>query len=209
MFANLHLVMPHLYAAGLTLALVWVVVMSRPGVQRLALFLLRGQAVVWCDRVTLLLQAILFTGGAFAIVRWLGTATVLVVLAVPLLWLAILRLRQRPASKTDLTAEHSLPLSTALSETVTPAPKPEPTTGHEHKARQPTAVLALLETTTAVVTAPTTVATPAQLASATAEARPVVTQQPPLNMPPLVPPSKPGPLTHRPKLGKKTVRALL
>lgn len=138
MFETLPLNAAQGYAAGLTLALIGLTVILRPGLRRLLTLLLQRRAPAWIEWGTLLVQIIFLSAGLGLIVGWLGVSTVVAVLASLLLWLLVASLRPgrrltgwtslrtglKPASQPNLpsTSTTVAPLLAPVATSSEPAP---------------------------------------------------------------------------------------
>ena len=209
---------PQLYAAGLTLAVIWLVILLQSGIRRLVAIVLQNRATAWIAPVTILLQAIFVLNSAILIVSRLGMQTSLAVSVVLLLWLVVASLRPDSAVRTGFAKLRSSTLREPDSVVVTTVP-PVPNATHPSMAStlsQPAVLSTVEQSATVVTVAPKTEPpspTPVPMIRATAEvatAKPVMAK--PLVLPVAVnqiPTRKPASLTRRPTLGKKTTVGLL
>lgn len=209
---------PQLYAAGLTLAVIWLVILLQPGIRRLVAIVFQNRAAAWRAQVTLLLQAMFVLSSAILIVRQLGMQTSLAVSVVLLLWLVVASLRSNSALRTGLANLWSRALWEPVSAVVTTIPPVQKATPNAVDSTLPQSVAlstvdqsATPGTVAAKVEPPSPVSVSAPVAAAqVATATPVVVE--PILLPLAVkqtPVRKPAPLTRRPTLGKKTTASLL
>lgn len=192
------------YAAGLTLAVVWLVVTVRPGLRRMVTLLLQARAPTWVESGTLLVQAIVLAGGLSLIVGWLGVNTIIAVCAVLLLWFVVASLWRGRGP-------------TAALARMTPTPISAPST--RNSSALPTEVMSSVGDATSVANLAEPKVEPAiaALSSMPATEPALVLMTPaPTDLAPSpavvtkgAPPQQAAALTRRPTLGKKTTTGLL